>query len=107
MKLKQIKRTKPIKKSDSFQVCPKCGSPDIETDFSNAGAISFGILNNKKCNHCSHVGSFFPAIQKNKVKVTPKKDVKDQIYMDQTFTKGYFSWISLGIGTLTIQRRSS
>jgi hypothetical protein len=95
MKLKSIKQSKSIKNSASIQICPQCGSPDIETDFSNPGAINWGFLSSKKCNNCGHVGTFFPSISKNKVKAKPSSKVKGQDYVDKTFSKGYFAYTFL------------
>ncbi len=78
-------------KKDRIQICPQCGSPDIETDFSNAAAITRGFLNVMKCNHCGHEGTFFPTIHKSKLKKPCNiKQVKNVQHFDKTFARGFF-----------------
>jgi hypothetical protein len=81
-----------MKKLKNIRICPQCMSPDIETDFSNAAAVGAGFINNSfKCNHCGHVGTFFPEISiKNLKKPLSKKEVKNVTHVDMTFAKGYF-----------------
>src|SRR3989344_4465720 len=83
---------KPAKKVKRVQICPKCKSPDIETDFSNAGAVSVGhFVNLKKCNNCGHNGTFFPTIPISKLKSPlPASKVKNNQHFDTSFAKGYF-----------------
>lgn len=79
------------KSKEAMQICPQCGSPNIETDFSNAGAISLGFIQVKKCNNCGHTGTFFPKIPADKVKKPlTKKQAKNISHVDTSFAKGYF-----------------
>lgn len=92
-----------MKKEQYIQVCPKCFSPNIETDFSNAAAVATGFFQNiKKCNNCGHSGTFFPKISKSKIKTKQKSEVKNQTYFDKTFAKGYFAYLFLFWGILLI-----
>ncbi|MFH1802309.1 MAG: hypothetical protein ABH864_02545 [archaeon] len=80
-----------MKNKNHIQICPQCGSPDIKTDFSNHAAVVRGFFNVMKCNHCSHEGTFFPTVEKNKLKKPPSiKEVKNVKHFDKTFAKGSF-----------------
>ena len=53
------------KQKSEKQICPKCGSVDIQTDFSNPAGVATGnFINTKKCKKCSHIGTLFPIIKK-------------------------------------------
>ena len=56
-----------IKPDDSIMVCPRCGSTNVATDFSNPLVWAYGIPSNYKCNECRNIGKFFPQIDKDKV----------------------------------------
>ena len=76
-------------KIEAVQICPKCGSPNIETDFSNAAAVSYGVLQTKKCNNCGQTGQFFPKVAISKLK-KPKKasEIKDIQRLDISVSYG-------------------
>jgi len=61
-------------KEEYIQVCPKCGSPDLDFGFHSAAGASVG-LSSIKCNNCGHIGRIFPKIPASKVK-KPKKTKK-------------------------------
>jgi len=84
-------RKSPSKNQKTVQICPQCGSPDIETDFSNPAAVIRGFLHVKKCNNCNHEGTFFPRITLNKL-TKPKKtsEVKNKQHFDTTFAQGIY-----------------
>ncbi|MCA9485605.1 MAG: hypothetical protein KC506_02055 [Nanoarchaeota archaeon] len=85
---------------ERIQVCPQCGSPDIQTDFSDAGRVATGVFNVMKCNHCKHEGTFFPTVNKKQLtKPLPKKQVKNVKRFDKTFARGYSAYF-LGTGGL-------
>jgi len=98
------KKTKSKKhKIKRAQICPHCGSPDIETDFSNAAAVAFGYLSIIKCNNCKHEGTFFPTVPISKIKKPIKpSQVKTNTKKDITFAKGYFGTFMLSIAILFI-----
>lgn len=61
------------KKSEK-QICPKCGSTDIQTDFSNSVAVRIGhFINLKKCNNCKNIGTFFPIVKQKKEAIKKSK----------------------------------
>ena len=92
-----------MEKEQYIQVCPKCFSPNIETDFSNAGAVALGFFQNiKKCNNCGHSGTFFPKISENKIKVKKSSTVKNRQYVNDSFLKGYFAYFFLFGGAFSI-----
>ena len=52
----------------SKRICPKCKSHDIITDWSVEN-VARGFANPSfKCNNCGYVGTFFPEIEKIKIK---------------------------------------
>lgn len=76
-------------KSSKIQICPRCGSPDIQTDYTNAASIARGFAQAMICNHCGHTGTLFPLINaKSLKKPLPKNKVKNIEHLDKTFAKG-------------------
>ena len=60
----------PIKKSKGknyFKICPKCGSIDVQTDFSNPAVWAYGTQSNYKCNSCGFLSGVFPEIPQNEI----------------------------------------
>lgn len=49
--------------SEYIPVCPKCGSTDIETDFSNPVVWNYGAPSKKRCRSCGYVASVFPEVE--------------------------------------------
>lgn len=81
-----------MKNKSRIQICPQCGSSNIQPDFSNAGAITRGFMATVRCNNCGHEGTFFPTIEKTKLKKSLKpKKIKNVQYLDTTFAKGIFT----------------
>ena len=81
------------------QICPRCNSPDIETDFSNAAGVVRGYFNVKRCNHCGHHGTFFPMITlKSLKKVRKVSEIKDIELMDKNFATGAFNLYTVLLG---------
>jgi len=91
------------KKVKRIQVCPRCNSPDIETDFSNAASVYYGALSVKICNNCKHKGTFFPTVPISNIKNIKKpSQIKNKHLTDTTFAKGYFNITFLIISLLFI-----
>ncbi len=87
-------------KEEYIQICPKCGSPDIEVDFTNAAAVSAGFIGQvKKCNYCGHTGKFFPEVPISKVKkLKEKNEIKGKTFIDKTYVSGVIGlWKIIGI----------
>jgi hypothetical protein len=74
-----MKKLKSKNKNDFIRICPKCNSDDIVQDFSNAGMIGSGMIQNSYvCNNCGNTGTFFPEVRKDKIPaVKNKKDIKN------------------------------
>jgi len=86
------KTTKSKKRKIKFtQICPKCNSTDIATDFSNAAAVSHGFLNVQRCNNCNHEGTFFPSIPVKRLKTIKLSQIKNKQSADMTFANGLFN----------------
>lgn len=66
------------KKQKYFPICPKCGSIDIGTDFSNPVVWNYGTPPKRRCNSCGYIGNIFPEILESKI-ATFKKELKDKI----------------------------
>jgi predicted RNA-binding Zn-ribbon protein involved in translation (DUF1610 family) len=79
------------KSKNRIQICPQCGSPNIETDFSNAAGVIRGFFNTIKCKNCGHEGTFFPTVNIKELKkpLNPKK-ARNVQHFDKTFSKGIF-----------------
>ena len=88
------------KNEKRIQICSVCGSPDIETDFSNHAAVVSGYMSVKKCNNCGFKGTFFPTIplsQLRKPKAREEVEIKDELY-NKNFINGIIGfWKILGI----------
>lgn len=98
-----ISNKKKSKKIERIQVCPKCNSPDISVDFSNAAAVSRGYFNVVKCNNCKHKGTFFPTVAIDTIKkVKRSSEVEDIQEMDLSFANGLFGVFSIVGGILLI-----
>jgi len=82
-------------KEEYVSVCPKCGSPNIETDFSQPANIMGGIYPSK-CNNCNYVGKIFPEINiKDLKQPLPKKEVKNVQLVSQEYGKGYMGALKI------------
>lgn len=82
-------------KEEYVQVCPKCGSPDISSDFSQPALVMGGIYP-KTCNHCGHTAKIFPEIEMKDLKMPlPKKEVKGRQLQSQEYSKGWFGIIKI------------
>ena len=73
-----VKKDKLEPSNDAVTVCPVCGSTNVETDFSNPLVWAAGTPSNYKCHSCGHVGTFFPQIDRDKVKEYQAK-VKEKL----------------------------
>ncbi len=49
-------------KNKTFKVCPKCGSTDIKTDFSDHVRIAHGATLDYLCNSCGFQNPAFPEV---------------------------------------------
>ncbi len=93
-----MKGKKPLEEK-YIKICPTCGSPDIEADFSNAAAVADGFFYSKRCNNCGYNGGFFPEIPVSQLK-KPKNpnEIKNNQYVDKTYIKGVIGiWKVTGI----------
>ena len=83
-------------KEEYIQVCPKCESPDIETDFSTPADVLGGMYPHT-CNNCKHVGKIFPEINVKDLKHPIPKDKKlrktgdSSKLVDKNYEKDYMS----------------
>lgn len=57
-----MKRQKKRKKEEYVNICPKCGSINVQTDFSNPVVWDFGTTVKYKCNSCGYLSNFLPQI---------------------------------------------
>lgn len=64
------------KKDPYVKVCPQCGSPDVITDFSQAGLVAGGLMG-YTCNNCGHSAQIFPEMLLSKVKILKNKKLGD------------------------------
>jgi len=64
-------------------ICPKCGSINVETDFSNPLNWAYGMPPNYQCNECGYAGKFFPQIDKDKVKEFQSELRKEELKKNQ------------------------
>ena len=44
------------------KICPKCGSVDVKTDFSNPVVWAYGTTTKYKCNSCRYMAAIFPEV---------------------------------------------
>jgi hypothetical protein len=51
-----------VKEAKYVQVCPKCGSVDLEIDFSNPVVWDYGTRSLYKCRDCGNMGAVFPEV---------------------------------------------
>lgn len=54
-------------------VCPKCGSTDVEIDFSNPVVWNYGAPSKNHCRSCGYVASVFPEVEIDSVSSYQKK----------------------------------
>jgi len=74
MKKSKIK----YKKSKNFiKICPKCGSINVQTDFSNPVVWDYGTPAKYKCNSCGYLASTFPEVLAKKIADFKKKLKKE------------------------------
>lgn len=59
-------------KEKYVKICPKCGSTDVQVDFSNA-SFAIGSPVSHNCNSCGTVGMVFPEVEESKVEEFRKK----------------------------------
>lgn len=58
------------------RLCPRCNSGNIETDYSNIGAIITGTFQDQmRCRNCGYTGTFFPIVDPQQA--GPVKKPKD------------------------------
>lgn len=56
------------KSKDFVRACPKCGSINIQTDFSNPVVWDTGANPMYQCKECGHLGVIFPEVLKDDLK---------------------------------------
>jgi DNA-directed RNA polymerase subunit RPC12/RpoP len=64
-------------KEQYVSVCPKCGSINIQTDFSDPADWALGIPPRYKCNSCSHKSMIFPEVLIDEIENYRKTKLKD------------------------------
>lgn len=57
-----------MKNKDYIRACPKCGSIDVHTDFSNPVVWDTGANPQYQCKSCGHLGVIFPEVLKDDLK---------------------------------------
>lgn len=55
------------KKERYIRICPKCGSINIQTDYSNPAVWAYGTSTKYKCNSCGVIGPVFPEILESEI----------------------------------------
>lgn len=53
-------------KEKYYKICPKCGSTEVKTDFSNPVVWNYGATVKYQCKSCGHLGEFFPEVTEDK-----------------------------------------
>jgi uncharacterized Zn finger protein len=56
-----------VNKKEYVRACPKCGSINVKTDFSNSVVWSSGANPNFQCKACGHLGIIFPEVLKDEL----------------------------------------
>lgn len=49
------------------KICPKCGSIDVDTDYSNPAVWAYGTTMKYKCSSCSYSNTLFPEVYKENI----------------------------------------
>ncbi len=57
-----------MKTKEYIRACPKCGSINVQTDFSNPVTWDTGANPNYQCKACGHLGVIFPEVLKSDLK---------------------------------------
>lgn len=95
------------------KICPKCGSTDVQTDFSNPVVWAYGANTKYKCRSCGHISALFPEISKYEIK-SYKKELKKKIGegvinakkelvdISSGFSIGLFEMIFIAIGYIFV-----
>ena len=52
-----------LKKEELVKICPKCGSTNVSTEFSNPANVAYGNALNYFCNKCDYVAKIFPEVK--------------------------------------------
>ena len=73
-----MKRQKKNKKDRYTNICPKCGSVNVQTDFSNPVVWDFGTTTKYKCNSCGYLSNFLPQVLIKNIK-NYRKELKKGI----------------------------
>lgn len=68
---------KSINKEKYVKICPKCGSIDVQTDFSNPADWALGITPRYKCNSCNHESTIFPEVLVDEIENYKKTKSKE------------------------------
>lgn len=101
-------------KGKYVRICPKCGSIDVHTDFSNPVVWAYGTTTKYKCNMCSYTSNLFPEIlqkdmkkYRNKIKQETKEgkvkyNKEDFIDTSTGFTIGLWEVTLLLISLLIV-----
>ena len=55
------------KKENLIKICPKCGSTNISTEFSNPANVAYGNALNYVCNNCNYITKVFPEVKSKDV----------------------------------------
>ncbi|MBI2652675.1 hypothetical protein HYX00_04380 [Candidatus Woesearchaeota archaeon] len=59
---------KKSEKEKYVKICPRCGSINIGTDFSNPVVWAYGASPKYKCMKCGYMGALFPEVPESKIK---------------------------------------
>ena len=89
-----------FKKSDKekyAKICPKCGSINIKTDFSNPVVWAYGTSPKYKCKECGYLSFLFPEVIpekigffRNKIKKGMKISYKQSKYETLDVSSGFY-----------------
>lgn len=83
------------------KICPKCGSTDIQNDYSVAAEWAAGASPGFICAECGFVSKLFPEIEENKVekfKAKIKPHSHKYIRLSDDYGKGYIYGVGKIVG---------
>lgn len=80
-------------KEKFVKICPKCGSKDVQTDYSNAAVWAYGAPTSNKCDNCSHVAKVFPEVAESELKDFKPQKVDKTVDTKTGESIGYLVWI--------------
>lgn len=98
-------------KEQYTKICPKCGSIDVQVDFSNPVVWAYGTTTKYKCNSCGHMAPIFPDVfaskilnfrkkLKQKARIKPSKE--NLIDASTGFNVAVYELVIIGVVVLLI-----